>query len=77
MAYKQQTNKQHSITYKYSIMKEILIAKWKETKEDYNTLGLYTYEEYNARLDILRELLSLCNNTISLSLTEEEINNTL
>jgi hypothetical protein len=49
-------------------MKEILIAKWKETKEDYNTLGLYTYEEYNVRLDILRELLSF---------TEEEINNTL
>lgn len=41
-------------------MKEIIEAKIEETKEEYNTLGLYTYEEYIGRLSAFRELLSLC-----------------
>jgi hypothetical protein len=56
-------------------MEEIIKAKIEETKEEYNTLGLYTHEEYVGRISAFNELLSLYR--YSPSLTDEEVNNTL
>jgi hypothetical protein len=40
-------------------MKEIIEAKIKQTKIDYNDYGLYSNEEYNGRINALEEVLNV------------------